>query len=274
MKYDAFLLLIATVAIALGSTVPFRVCATTVSVPSSNRTLVVAAHPDDIETICGGLVFQLVKQGTLVRYVLATSGEHGYGKDVTTSPGAVAAMREQEQTNAADVLGVDSVRFLRFPDGALDAVPPMDVKRAIAIQIREFRPDLVLTFNPYMDFQAFQYGVIHRDHVTVGARTLDAVYPLARDWRALPDLQELGVIPHVVPMVWLFGFHDAPLLISLDDLSMAAKQKALLQHTSQYVDPAAVVASLVQLAQVVANSSQPGVPAVKLAEGYTAVPQL
>lgn len=39
------------------------------------RALVVAAHPDDIETICGGVVAQFVDQGIDVAYVITTNGD-------------------------------------------------------------------------------------------------------------------------------------------------------------------------------------------------------
>lgn len=239
--------------------------------------LVVTAHPDDIETICGGYVLQQVQQGARVGYVIATSGDKGYGKDVTTAPGAIASMREQEAINAADVLGVSYVHFLRYPDGGLEGVDPIELKRRIAIEIRLFKPDVVLTFNPDIttaDYaKSWYYGLVHRDHLTVGRATMDAVYPASRDWRALPDLLAIGLQPYAAHTLMLFAFANAPHVIDVT-AQMDTKIKAMLQHKTQYTDPNDVAMWLYQIAETVANTSAPLTPAAQYAEGYIIVPQL
>ena len=81
--------------------------------------LLVTPHQDDAEGGCGGSVGLWTKQGAKAVYVLCTNGDKGSSDPAMTSP-ALAAIREKEQLNAAKVLGVESVVFLRHPDGELE----------------------------------------------------------------------------------------------------------------------------------------------------------
>jgi len=80
--------------------------------PDVKRALVVFAHPDDAETICGGLVATLIAQGTEVTYVVATNGDKGWSKNYNMTSAELAVIRQQEQLNAAAVMGVSNVTFL------------------------------------------------------------------------------------------------------------------------------------------------------------------
>src|SRR5262245_13111693 len=79
------------------------------------RVLVVTAHPDDSEFGAGGTVAKLVREGKQVTYCILTNGNKGSG-DRTMTPERLAKIREEEQRNAARVLGVEVVDFLGFPD--------------------------------------------------------------------------------------------------------------------------------------------------------------
>src|SRR5262249_46626571 len=86
---------------------------------SEQRTcLVVAAHPDDIESWCAGTIAVLVLQGWRVVYVLCTSGEKGTSNP-GEAPAAVAARREAEQRMACRLVGAREPIFLQLPDGGL-----------------------------------------------------------------------------------------------------------------------------------------------------------
>ena len=69
------------------------------------RVMVVTAHPDDSEFGAGGTVAKFVKEGKQVTYCILTNGDKGSG-DRTMTPERLAAIREEEQRNAARVLGV------------------------------------------------------------------------------------------------------------------------------------------------------------------------
>ena len=69
------------------------------------KVLLVTPHPDDAEGGCGGTVAQWIREGTEVVYVLCTNGDKGTG-DTEMTPERLAAIREKEQMEAAQVLGV------------------------------------------------------------------------------------------------------------------------------------------------------------------------
>ena len=75
----------------------------------------------------------------------------------------------------AKLLGVGDVIFLRYPDQALEDTPGF--RKDIVRLIRRYRPEIVVTVDPYQ-----RYFWWHRDHRTTGRVTLDAVFPYARDF--------------------------------------------------------------------------------------------
>jgi LmbE family N-acetylglucosaminyl deacetylase len=78
--------------------------------------LVIAPHPDDESIGCGGTLRLHATRGDCVRVVFLTSGEQG----LPTLPSDEARrIREREAENAAAVLGLSGVTFLRRPDGSV-----------------------------------------------------------------------------------------------------------------------------------------------------------
>lgn len=130
--------------------------------------LVVAAHPDDIETIAGGTVSLLVGCGKRVHYLLTTNGDKGWGKSENMTNTALAAIREEEQLQAANVLGVSSVTFLHQEDGRLEGVDPIALKQNITEVVRLKKPELLLTFSPETDYSTYVFGLMHSDHKMTG----------------------------------------------------------------------------------------------------------
>jgi LmbE family N-acetylglucosaminyl deacetylase len=87
--------------------------------PTPERVLVVAAHPDDIEFGAAGTVARWVAEGAVVRYLIVTRGDKG-SDDPQADIGALTRLRETEQRAAAAELGVDGVDFLDEPDGQVE----------------------------------------------------------------------------------------------------------------------------------------------------------
>jgi LmbE family N-acetylglucosaminyl deacetylase len=201
--------------------------------PSGSRGLVIAAHPDDIESWCGGTVARLIDAGMVVEYLLLTSGDKG-SDNPDFSPEQVGALREAEQEAAARQLGVRQVTFLRHPDGGLtDAV---EVRERIVRCLRRIRPDVVFTHDPERPFPPY---VTHRDHRIAGRVALDAIYPDARDQRSFPEHAAEGLEPHVVRQVWLFSSSTPDTWIDISD-GFDRKIAARLAHVSQTTDAGAL----------------------------------
>lgn len=191
------------------------------------RTLVVVAHPDDIDFGSAGTVATLTSVGSYVAYCLVTSGEAGED-DMTVSTADLAALREAEQTAAAAEVGVDSIHWLRYPDGQVEC--NLDLRRDISRIIRIEKPDLVITQSPVRNLDSM-YGS-HPDHTETAEATLRAVYPDARNPRAFQaELLDQGYEPHAVPKVWI-GLSEPDVFIDITDV-FDRKMSALRSHKSQ-----------------------------------------
>jgi len=167
--------------------------------PESTQIMVVTAHPDDAEFGTAGTVARWAGEGRSIVYIVCSSGEKGTS-DPNMKPEKLAKIREQEQLTAAKLLGVREVVFLRYPDQELEDTPGF--RKDIVRQIRKYRPQIVVTADPYRRY------IWHRDHRITGQVTLDAIFPYARDHLAYPDLLEEGLGPHKVKEVLFWGTDD------------------------------------------------------------------
>jgi LmbE family N-acetylglucosaminyl deacetylase len=197
---------------------------------ASERVMVVTAHPDDSEFGAGGTVAKLAREGREITYVIVTNGNKGSG-DRTMTPGRLAKIREEEQKNAARVLGVERVNFLGYEDGEVEDTRALrlDVTR----QIRKWRPDLLIAMNPHRTYNLY---ASHRDHRIVAGVALDCVYPLARDHLSFPELRP-EYEPHKVREIYLMQWANPHVVVDITS-TMDLKLKALACHVSQIADVA------------------------------------
>jgi LmbE family N-acetylglucosaminyl deacetylase len=147
------------------------------------RLLVVVAHPDDETFGTGSTIANAAKQGVDVTVLCATRGEAGEDMSGTTnSPEELADVREAELHGAAQLLGASDVRLLHFadsgmegpmPEGALAAVSFDEVVDAVAREIADVDPDVVVTLDP-------EVAEDHRDHCRIGHATTTAFERAAR----------------------------------------------------------------------------------------------
>lgn len=191
----------------------------------SGAVLVVTAHPDDADFSSSGSVAKWVAEGRDVVYVLCTSGDKGSDDPNMTSE-RLAATREEEQRNAAKVLGLKDVIFLRYPDGGVEDTP--EFRGQLVKLVRTYKPEIVVTQDP------FRWQ--HRDHRMVGRVALDACYPYARDIFHYPEHIKEGLPTHKVAEVYLIGSQEADTFIDITDY-YDVKMKAARCHVSQIRDP-------------------------------------
>lgn len=186
------------------------------------RALVVAAHPDDAEFGAGGTIARWTARGAEVRYVVATDGSRG-SKDPAMSPHQLAELREAEQRRAAAVLGVAEVHFLRHTDGTLE--PTLALRAECSLLIRTFRPDVLLTHDPWKPYQ------IHPDHRAIGFAVLDGLVA-ARDHLFQPEQLIAGHPPHETRLVYLWGTDQPDQFVDIAE-TLERKLEALACHESQ-----------------------------------------
>jgi LmbE family N-acetylglucosaminyl deacetylase len=130
----------------------------------------VLAHPDDESLGTGGALAKCAVEGVATYLVTATRGERGRFGDGKESPGpeVVGKTREAELMSAAKELGIREVRFLDYPDGALDHVDTAEAIEKIAGHVRRVKPQVVITFGP-----EGAYG--HPDHIAISQLTTAAI---------------------------------------------------------------------------------------------------
>ena len=185
--------------------------------------LVITPHPDDAEFGVAGTVVKWVRQGKVVVYIVCTNGDKG-SEDLKVTPEKLVKIREKEQLEAAKLLGVKEVIFLRYSDQSLEDTP--EFRKKIVRLIRTYRPEIVVTSDPYRRY------IWHRDHRIVGQVTLDAFFPYARDLWAYPDLLEEGLNPHKVKEIWFWAAEDINYRSDITQ-TFDLKLKALRCHKSQ-----------------------------------------
>jgi LmbE family N-acetylglucosaminyl deacetylase len=224
-----------------------------VNVPPAD-VLVIMPHPDDAEFGCAGTVARWTAEGKSVVYVVLTSGEKGTS-DRSLTPPKLALIRQAEQREAARVLGVREVVYLCYPDQGLE--DSSELRRDIVRQIRLFRPQVVVTLDPYRRY------IWHRDHRIAGQAVIDAVFPYARDFLAYPDLMAEGLEPHKVKEMYFTASEDVNCRLDITD-TFELKLKALFCHKSQVGDR---VSELTEGLHKRAEDAAEGEP-FKLAEAF------
>jgi LmbE family N-acetylglucosaminyl deacetylase len=159
------------------------------------------AHPDDDSYSMAGTYLRFGPDIDLT-LVIATSGGAGLisaGSAATRE--TLAEVREREEREALRRAGVESadVRWLRYPDGELEAVPGEELVDAVAGILEERRPEVVVTFGPR--------GVTkHPDHIRIGEVATAAFHRL-RD-RHPSDGSFAALLYGEVSQVALDRFYD------------------------------------------------------------------
>jgi len=195
------------------------------------RAMIIVAHPDDIEFVVAGSAAKWARAGTRVRYVVVTSGDAGSHQPGITRE-ELAGIREGEQRAAARVAGVDDVVFLGYPDGEVE--PTLALRRDLVREIRRFKPDTVICYDPTRLFMGNGY-INHPDHRAVGQAAIDAVAPAAAMPLVFSELREEGLEAHRVKEILVAAALESDTWIDIGD-TIDLKIEALRQHVSQFPD--------------------------------------
>lgn len=141
------------------------------------------AHPDDESFGPGGTLARYAAEGAQVHVIIATDGIAGSVEDSShvKEHETLAQVRSTELANAAVALGITSIWSLPYRDSGMRGTPENEHPNALIQQpleqltrevldyIERFRPQVVLTHDPYGG-----YG--HPDHVRVCEATTAAFH--------------------------------------------------------------------------------------------------
>ena len=138
-----------------------------------------------------------------------------------------------------EILGVKEENniYLNFEDGSVENSPETIEK--LVYEIRNFKPDLLVTHNPedlFIRYDKNENWVNHRDHRNTAKSTIDASYPYSRDTLFFPEhLKEQGVTSHKVSEYLLVDYFNHQDMVYFDVSNyFNTKVKALNCHKSQF----------------------------------------
>ncbi len=172
--------------------------------------LAVYAHPDDESYGSAGTFAKYAREGVRISLISATRGEAGeISHPSLASQENLAAVREAELRRASAIVGVSDLRFLDCPDGGVATCPHAQTVGKIVRAIREWRPQVVITFGP-----EGIYG--HPDHIAVHHLTV-AACDLAGNPQAYPEQLKAGRSPFAPRKLYynVLPKHLAPQLADL-----------------------------------------------------------
>jgi LmbE family N-acetylglucosaminyl deacetylase len=219
----------------------------------------IAAHADDLDFGASGTIARYAAEGAEIYYLILTDGSKGSADPEMTAK-RLKAMRQEEQQAALKILGGREVFFLDYVDGELEVTQKL--KCDIVRVIRKVKPELVITMDPSMIYSANRGYINHPDHRAAGQAALDAVFPLARDHLAFPDICEEGFMPHKTLSVLLINFDRVNYYCDITNF-IDKKVSALAAHASQMTDMEATENCIRNLAKEAGEQA-----GYELAEGF------
>ena len=153
------------------------------------RMMVVTAHPDDEAGNFGGSL-RLCHDRQIETCVLClTPGQAASHRGGARSDFELAALRRKEFAASCEILKVTRGIVLDYPDGQLHRQDLYRVVCDLTLQIREFRPQVMLTFGP-------EGGVTgHTDHSMASVFATLAFHWAGRENR-FPNQLKDGYAPH------------------------------------------------------------------------------
>ena len=107
-----------------------------------NRVLVIGAHADDEVLGCGGTIARLVANDVIVDVLIITdsvSSQYASSDNFQT----IDASRKSSLQKSCELLGVNRVTHLDFPDMKLDKVPHISLNRAVTKELSLYNYDTV-----------------------------------------------------------------------------------------------------------------------------------
>ncbi len=130
-----------------------------------NKVLVVVAHPDDEALGCSGTIAKYVAEGDKVHLLFMCDGvsSRNISSDNDVEKRKLAAQQ------SANILGIESLNYLNFPDNKMDTVPLLEVVQSIEEVIKKLQPKIIYTHH---------VGDLNVDHQITHRAVMTACRPL------------------------------------------------------------------------------------------------
>ena len=141
------------------------------------RLMCVVAHPDDECFAFGGALALAAKRGIEVYVVCLTDGQAATNRGDAASGAELGRMRRAEFVASCEILGVMRHELMDYSDGQLEHVEFADATCRLVERMRQFRPDVVLTFGSDGSLNT------HADHTMVSMLATAAFHWSGREKR-------------------------------------------------------------------------------------------
>lgn len=184
--------------------------------------MVIEPHPDDNEVGAGATIKKLTDKGCQVIYLTATDGRAG-SEDPAVKAEDMVRIRMAERQQASLLLGVEASFNLGFEDGG--AWQERDLMLALVPILRQFRPQMVMTVDPWTPYES------HPDHVKTGRAVATALI-YAKNGVVLNGQGE----PYEVPQIAFYGSAWPNQFVDVT-ATWDTKLDALKAHRSQFETP-------------------------------------
>ena len=189
-----------------------------------DRTLVIAAHPDDEILGCGATMKRLCDNGAAVRTIILgegkTSRDDQRNREARNSD--IVALRD-EVRKANEIVGVTDSHVYDFPDNRFDSVMLLDIVKVIEHHVEDFQPSAVFThFAEDMNV----------DHTVTNRAVLTATRPLPGS-----TVQLVVAFEVLSSTGWYYPHGFLPnMIVSVDEAQLQAKEKAMDAYKSELRD--------------------------------------
>lgn len=159
--------------------------------------LAVFAHPDDEQLVTGLLIRARTQDRAATRMITATRGEAGTPMPAVSRREDLGIIRHAEVLKSGYALGLTQQQVWDYADGGLADADFEALVTRILTQMRNWQPDLVITFWPESGFSD------HADHKTIGRAATAAVERLRTE---RPDLAPRAIAYILAPRAMMGRF--------------------------------------------------------------------
>ncbi len=166
-------------------------------IPVPKRAIAIAPHAEDIPLFAGGTLANWIAAGSEIMVVRATQDEKD-SYELCVEDTIATNHREFEKAMAE--LGVTHVKHLNYRDCELLDVPHGELRERLIRFVREFKPEIVVTFDPMVTDEQTP------DHMVVGRAASDAAWAAAYP-NFHPEHLEQGLSTHCTRGCLFFTKH-------------------------------------------------------------------
>ena len=188
--------------------------------------LVIEPHPDDTAIMAGGTIAKMTEEGNRVFLVTVTDGERGTMDRRIKSSDELRRITRKEAEKAASILGVEKQIFLGYKNHDVMFELELELKTKIMKLIRKFKPQIVMTYDPYSKYEP------NPDHRTVSFATYDAATFSHYHLECPEQIGEDGMYTHIVNELWFYNSDSPNMSIDVTE-KLSKKVEAMTAYDSQ-----------------------------------------